>query len=128
MHFSHYSKPHQQKRVSHHVSNTDSHALFNLLTSPQLFDQIEELLPEHREHLYPPTEMLSTFLSQALSADGSCQQVVNEAMVKRVIYGLEPGKINTGAYCARLPLSMVSTLTRYTGDIITSGAASKWYS
>jgi hypothetical protein len=130
MYFSHHSKPHQQKRVSHHVGNTDSHALFNLLTSPQLFDQIEELLPEHRERLYPPTETLSMFLSQALSADGSCQQVVNEAMVKRVIYGLEPGKTDTGAYCkarARLPLSMISTLTRYTGGIITSGAASKWY-
>lgn len=130
MHFSHYSKPHQQKRVSHHVGNTDSHALFNLLRSPQLFDQIEERLPEHRERLYPPTETLSMFLSQALSADGSCRQVVNEAMVKRVIYGLEPGKTDTGAYCkarARLPLSMIWTLRRYTGKIITSGAASKWY-
>ena len=69
MHLSHHSVTHQQKRVSHYVGNTDSHALFNLLTSPQLLDSVEELLPEHRERLYPPTETLSMFLSQALSAD-----------------------------------------------------------
>ncbi len=130
MYPSRQSAPHQLKRVSHHVGNTDSHALFNLLTSPQLFDQVEALLPKHRERLYPPTETLPLFLSQALSADGSCQQVVNDAMVKRVINGLEPGKTDTGAYCkARvcLPLSMISTLARHTGEIITSGAASWWH-
>ncbi len=130
MYPSRQSAPHQLKRVSHHVGNTDSHALFNLLTSPQLFDQVEALLPKHRERLYPPTETLSLFLSQALSADGSCQQVVNDAMVKRVINGLEPGKTDTGAYCkarVRLPLSMISTLARHTGEIITSGAASWWH-
>ncbi len=47
MHSSHNRAPHQQKRISHYVGNTDSHALFNLLTSPQLLDQVEELLPEH---------------------------------------------------------------------------------
>lgn len=130
MHLSHHSVTHQQKRVSQYVGNTDSHALFNLLTSPQLLDSVEELLPQHRERLYPPTETLSMFLSQALSADGSCQQVVNDAMVKRMICGLEPGKTDTGAYCKarmRLPLSMVSTLARHAGSIIASGATSRWH-
>ena len=130
MHLSHHSVTHQQKHISHYVENTDSHALFNLLTNPQLLDSIEELLSEHRERLYSPTETLSMFLSQALSADGSCQQVVNDAMVKRMICGLEPGKTDTGAYCktrARLPLSMVSTLARHAGGIITSDAASGWH-
>ena len=56
--------------------------MFNRLTGPQLFDRVEQLLPEHRERLFPPTETLSMFLAQALSADGSCQQVVNDAMVR----------------------------------------------
>ncbi len=113
MHLSHHSVTHQQKRVRHYVGNTDSHALFNLLTSPQLLDSVEELLPEHRERLYPQTETLSMFLSQALSADGSC-----DAGVKRMIGGLESGKTDTGAYCKarmRLPLPMVSTLTDSVG-------------
>jgi hypothetical protein len=123
------SKP-QQQRVRHYAGNTDSYAMFNLLTGPQLLDRVEQLLPEHRERLFPPTETLSMFLAQVLSADGSCQQAVNDAMVKRVISGMEAGKTNTGAYCkarARLPLTMVSTLALQTGAIIAEGAAPWWH-
>jgi hypothetical protein len=73
--------------------------MFNLLTGPQLLERVEALAPKHRERLFPPTETLSMFLAQALSADRSCQQVVDDVMVKRVISGREPGKTNTGAYC-----------------------------
>jgi hypothetical protein len=103
--------------------------MFNLLTGPQLLDRVEALLPDHRERLYPPTETLSLFLAQALSADGSCQQVVNDAAVKRVIGGLKPASTDTGAYCkarGRLPESMVSTLTRQTGGLVAEGAATWW--
>jgi hypothetical protein len=104
--------------------------MFNLLTGPQLLDQVEALLPEHRERLFPPTETLSMFLAQVLSADGSCQQVVNDAMVKRVIGGMKPGSTDTGGYCkarARLPMSMVSTLAREAGGIIANGAPPWWH-
>ena len=120
----------QLRRVSHYANSMDSYAMFNLLTSQPLFDQVEELLPEHRERLFPPTETLSMFLAQSLSADGSCRQVVNDAMVKRVISGLKPGKTNTGGYCkarGRLPLAMVSTLARHTGDVVAQSAASWWH-
>ena len=72
----------QQQRVLQHVDNTDSYAMFNLLTGPRLLDRVEALLPNHRERLFPPTETLSMFLAQALSTDGSCRQVVNDAAVK----------------------------------------------
>jgi hypothetical protein len=130
MHTSQHPATPQQQRVHHYASKTDSYAMFNLLTGPQLFDRVEELLPEHRERLFPPTETLSMFLAQSLSADGSCQQVVNDAMVKRVISGLKPGKTNTGAYCkarARLPLTMVSALALQAGEIVAEGAASWWH-
>ena len=70
------------KRVSHYAGNADSYAMFNLLTYPQLFDCIENLLPDHGERLIPPTETLCMLLSQAMSADVSCQQVVNDTMIK----------------------------------------------
>ncbi len=85
----------QQQRISHHASSSDSCGMFNLLTGPQLLDRVEAALPEHRERLFPPIETLSMFLAQALSADGSCQQAVDEAMVKRVIGGLKPGSTDT---------------------------------
>jgi hypothetical protein len=130
MHPSHHPVSGQQQRVRHYASNADSYTMFNLLTGPQLFDRVEALLPEHRERLFPPTETLSMFLAQALSADGSCQQVVNDAMVKRVIGGLKPGSTDTGGYCkarSRLPVSMVSTLARESGGIVAEEAASWWH-
>ncbi len=130
MHPSQRPATRQQQRVRHHAGNTDSYAMFNLLTGPQLLERVEELLPAHRERLFPPTETLSMFLAQALSADGSCQQVVNDAMVKRVISGMEPGTTDTGSYCKarrRLPLSMISALARHTAEVIGDGAASWWH-
>jgi hypothetical protein len=130
MYPSHHPVSGQQQRVRHYASNADSYTMFNLLTGPQLFDRVEALLPEHRERLFPPTETLSMFLAQALSADGSCQQVVNDAMVKRVIGGLKPGSTDTGGYCkarSRLPVSMVSTLARESGGIVAEEAASWWH-
>ena len=130
MHASQRPAKGQQRRLHHYASNADADALFNLLTGPELLDRVEALLPEHRERLFPPTETLSLFLAQALSADGSCRQVVNDALVKRVIGGLKPGSTATGGYCrarARLPLRMISTLARETGGIVAQGAAAGWH-
>ena len=79
---------HQQRRVQRHAHNSDAYSFFNLLTGAELFDKVESLLPEHRERLFPPTETLSIFLAQALSADRSCQKAVDEAAVRRVAAGL----------------------------------------
>ena len=119
----------QQARVSHHASNANAFAFFNLLTGPRLLDRVEARLPEHRERKFPPTQALSMFLAQALSADGSCQQALNDYLVKRALAGLEPGSTDTGAYCkarGRLPLSMVSTLARETGAVV-AGEVRRWW-
>jgi len=79
-----------------------------LLTGPELLSTIEELLPEHRERLFPPTETLSMFLAQALSQDRSCQKAINDAAIKRLVGGLSPCSTLTGGYCRarqRLPLT-----------------------
>ena len=70
MHRNHRPTAGQQQRVSQHAGKTDSYAMFNLLTGPQLLDRVEALLPAHRERLFPPTETLSMFIAQVLSADG----------------------------------------------------------
>jgi hypothetical protein len=119
----------QQARVSHYAGNADSYAFFNLLTGPQLLERVEAQLPAHRERRFPPTETLSMFLAQVLSADGSCQQVLNDSLVKRVMAGLDPGSSDTGAYCksrARLPLALVSSLARETGALV-AGEVPGWW-
>lgn len=130
MHPSQRAAIRQQQRILDHASNSDAYAFFNLLTGPQLLDRVEALLPEHRERVFAPIETLSMFLAQALAADGSCRQAVNDAAVKRLIAGLKPCSTNTSAYCqarARLPLPMISTLARQAGEILAEGAASWWH-
>lgn len=119
----------QQSRVRRRAENSDAYAFFNLLTGPGLLDQVESLLPSHRERLFPPTETLSMFLSQALSADRSCQRAVNEAAVKRLTAGLPRVSTHTGAYCRarmRLPETMLSGLVQHTGRVISAQAPSAW--
>jgi hypothetical protein len=120
---------HQQRRVCSIREHTDSTTLFNLLTSDALLDRVDQLSPEHRERLFPPTETLSMFLAQALTADGSCQQIVNQAAVQRLIAGLPPCSTHTGAYCRarqRLPLEMIRTLACDLGGMIEAQVPKQW--
>jgi IS4 transposase len=119
----------QQQRIKHFAKNTDSYKFFNLLTSPELLSTVEELLPEHRERLYPPTETLSMFLAQALNEDRSCQKAVNDAAIKRIMAGLPPVSTATGGYCLarqRVPLKMVSELVCQTGELINCQIPEQW--
>lgn len=62
-------------------SNSD--CFFNILANDKLFDKVEELLPEYRERIFPPTETLSMFLAQVVNPDSSCQKAVNDSAFKR---------------------------------------------
>jgi hypothetical protein len=130
MHPNQHPAARQRRGLGRQVEDTDSYAFFNLLTGPGLLNAVEALLPDHRERLFPPTETLSMFLAQVLSADGSCRQAVDDAAVKRLVGGLEPCSANTSAYCqarTRLPTAMVSTLALQVGEIIAGQAPSWWH-
>lgn len=119
----------KQHRVQRYAAANDAFDFFNMLTSPDLLDMLESSLPEHRERLFPPTETLSMFLAQALKPDRSCQGIVNDAAVKRLIHGLPQCSTNTGAYCKarqRLPLEMVTEMVRHTGRLIAAGGHGTW--
>ncbi len=119
----------QQRRIRRHIHHSDANAFFNLLTSPELLSDVQSLVPPHRERVFPSTETLSMFLAQALRADRSCQSVVNDTAVKRLARGLPSCRTHTGAYCRarqRLPISMLSTLVRQTGQRITAQAPEPW--
>ena len=120
---------HQHNRVKAYRESSNSYSFFNLLTSDTLLDKVEKLLPEHRERLYPPTETLSMFLAQAMSADRSCQNIVNQAALQRFAGGLTPGSTHTGGYCRarqRLPLTMISHLTQHLGKQIDEKLPDAW--
>ena len=111
----------QQRRINVRVAQSDSYAFFNLLTGPAFLDQVESLLPEHRERLFPPTETLSMFLAQVLSSDGSCRQAVDDAAVtvdmdewpERVLLSNE--KEALGLYLTGHPVALqADELSRFT--------------
>jgi hypothetical protein len=62
----------QQRRGQSHAINSDGLTFFNLLKSSELLEEVESLLPEHRERLFPPTETLSMFLLYLLKALHPC--------------------------------------------------------
>ena len=73
-----------QHCIKKYCQASSAYRFFNLLTSDQLLETVDSLLPDHRERLFPPTETLSMFLSE----DRSCQRVVNESAVNRAVSGL----------------------------------------
>lgn len=102
---------------------------FNMLAGPELLEMTDSFLPEHRERLYPPTVTLSMFMKQVLAADRSCQRAVNAWAAQRAVEGLSVQSVRTGAYCQarqRLPLEMVTALTRETGRLLSEQAQPAW--
>lgn len=119
----------RQRCLTQQVQKAGSTDFFNLLTSPQLLETVEALLPEYRERRYSPTATLAMFLGQVLRADGSCQNAVNEAIVERLLSWLPAGSASTGGYCLarqRLPEEMVSALARQTASLLTAHTPSAW--
>ena len=121
---------HQRRsEIDRRARSTPAVEFFNVLTSAQLLDTTEAWLPAHRERLYPPTVALSMFMRQVLQADGSCQEAVNGWAAQRAADGLRACSVRTGGYCRarqRLPLEMVSALTRHSGQLLSDQAHAAW--
>ena len=123
------AQKHQHQRIQTYRTNSNSYSFFNLLTSNGFLDKLESLLPDHRERLCPPTETLSMFLAQAMSADRSCQNAVNQAALQRALGGLSMNSTNTSGYCRarqRLPLELITQLARYVGEHIDTQSPKEW--
>jgi len=115
--------------IKRRAKSAEAVEFFNLLTSAELLETTEALQPEHRERLYPPAVTLSIFMRQVLEVDGSCQKAVNGWAAQRAADGLSACSVRTGGYCRarqRLPLEMVSALTRQTGQMLSQKALKQW--
>lgn len=125
MHPSRSACARQRRALKRGLRSIDAYAFFDLLTEPAMLDEVESLLPTHRERLLPPTETLAMFLAQALSSDRSCQYAVNAFVARRVAGGLSVCSTSTGAFCrarTRLPSAMVGSLLRSTGQRLVGAA------
>ena len=125
----HHPRAQQQRRLRQHIHRSHAETFFNLLTRPELLGEVESLVPPHRKRVFSPTETLSMFLAQTLSADRSCQNVVNDTAVQRMTRGLPRCSTHTGAYGRarqRVPAEMLTTLVRPTGRRLTAQAPAPW--
>ena len=118
----------QRQRHVGRMRATEAVEFFNVLTSPELLETTEALLPEYCERLYPPTVALSMFMRQVLEADGSCQKAVNGWAAQRAADGLACSVLTGGDGRARkrLPLERVSPLARETGRLLSEKALAQW--
>jgi len=69
------------------------------------------------------------FLGQAMNKDRSCQKTGDEAPIHRIVKGLTPCSTSTGGDCQarqRLPLDMVSTFVRHTGELMNGQVPNQW--
>ena len=119
----------RRSRITRRSGSAEAVEFFNVLTSAELLETTEASLPVHRERLYPPTVTLSMFMRQTLEADATCQKAVNGWAAQRAADGLGACSVPTGGYCRarqRLPLEMVSALTRRTGRLLGQKARTHW--
>jgi len=119
----------QQKQIQSIANEYNTYQFFNILTSGTLLEPIEALSPDFRERLFPPTETLSMFITQCLSADRSCQNAVNQAAVARVHGHLPICSAHTGGYCKarqRLPLNMIQTLSQTVARQVSDNVPERW--
>lgn len=127
----HFNRQSAQRQcaIAKEAAKVDANHFFNLLTAPELLSVVEAQLPEHRERWYPPTVTLAMFLGQVMSADGSCQQAVDDAIVHRMLSGMKVSSANTGGYCTarlRLPQAMVQAVARHIGASLTTLQPKPW--
>lgn len=122
-------KAQRQKSINDQKSDGYSNQFQAILESSETLSIIEAMQPDYRDRRFPPTVTLGIFIQQALDADGSCQAAVNRVVAQQLLAGELTQSVGTGGYCRarqRLPLEMISTLTRHIGKQLLGAAPWSW--
>jgi hypothetical protein len=96
-------------------------------------ERVEQILEEEkaswRDCVFTPLLTLSAFLSQVISADGSCRAAVARVLAWLVSRGEQPCSPKTGPYCKarqRLPENLFLRLMRETGQTLHKQVSDEW--
>lgn len=115
--------------VQTHATECSAVDFFDALNAPEFSDASDVDWPAHRKRLFGPAQTVSMFVTQSLSMDGSCQSVVDQVAVDRLIAGLTECSTATGSYCrarSRLPLSLIQQLSRAAVQRIADQTPDAW--
>lgn len=116
-------------RFKQAFADRPTRALDELVSSDGLGAIVDEEVGAFRERVYPPLTTLGLFISQALSADGGCQEAVARHHAERTAQGEDPCSISSGPYCKarqRLPLSLLERLTVSVGERLEQMTSRNW--
>ena len=119
----------QRTYLQRHRDRCNTASFLNLLGRDDLLETLDTMLPEHRRRLFPPLETPAMFLSQAMSDDGSCQQVLDECIARRVATDLPVPSASTSAFCQarrRLPTERLTASCRCVGRSLSDAAERGW--
>jgi hypothetical protein len=101
----------------------------DILTAERLEQALREEGAHWREAIYTPALTLWAFLSQIISADGSCRATVARVLAWLVSRGESPCSPKTDPYCKarqRLPESLMHRLVRETGHDLHQRSRAAW--
>lgn len=99
------------------------------LTERSIRDALDEHDVQYRDRLFGPVTTIWGFLSQVLSEDHSCRDVVSRIIAHRAASDLEPCSPNTASYCkarTRLPTAVLRSLARRTAQQLQAGLPEEW--
>ncbi len=100
-----------------------------LLSAERIEAALEMLGCTYRNRIYAPDVTLWMFLSQVLSSDPSCRDVVARNLAYRRARGLPSCSTDTHSYCQariRLPEALIANLARDTGRELSEQAPEDW--
>jgi len=87
----------------------------DILTEASIREVLHEHGVQYWDRVFSPVATIWGFLSQVLSEDHSCRDVVSRIIAHRAASGITLCSPNTASYCnarSRIPTSVLSTLTR----------------
>ena len=100
-----------------------------ILSTETILNIMDEEVNAYRDRIFSPLITLSAFLSQVLSSDHSCKNVVAKVIAERVAQGEAPCSSNNKSYCnarRRLPEGCVRRLVRETGKLLHLQSEEVW--
>jgi hypothetical protein len=99
------------------------------LSEHYILETLDEHSVKYRNRVFGPVTTIWGFLSQVLSEDHSCGDVVSRIIAHRVASGLKACSPNTASYCnarARIPTAVLRCLTRRTAQQLQASLPDGW--
>lgn len=128
-HSKHSSFSHQIKTLRNQFAQADNLPFANLLTAERLERILREEKVAWSERVFTPVITVWAFLSQVITADGSCRAAVARVVAWLVAQGRAACRAGTDAYCKarkRLPERLFARLVRETGQELSVQAKPAW--